>query len=125
MTFQFGSQNQQLRFGDLGLKIIVTVSWFGSQNQASYGLLIAPQNQRDDDSVRDTRRDLAAWFAWKQVALEFFSLTSRLMEARLQVVHVTSSRRSRGVEVENGRVDTTGCVGPFYLKIAVFLCIRP
>jgi hypothetical protein len=26
--FWFGPQNQQLRFGDLGLKITVTVSWF-------------------------------------------------------------------------------------------------
>jgi hypothetical protein len=33
-----------IRFGDLCLKIIATVSWFGPQNQADYGLLIAPQN---------------------------------------------------------------------------------
>jgi hypothetical protein len=29
--FLFGPQNRQLRFGDLGLKITVTVSWFGLQ----------------------------------------------------------------------------------------------
>jgi hypothetical protein len=29
---QFGPQNRQLWFGDLGLKIITTVSWFGPQN---------------------------------------------------------------------------------------------
>jgi hypothetical protein len=29
---QFGPQNWQLRFGDLGLKITTTVSWFGPQN---------------------------------------------------------------------------------------------
>jgi hypothetical protein len=28
-VFQFGPQNQQLWFGDLSLKIIATVSWFG------------------------------------------------------------------------------------------------
>jgi hypothetical protein len=28
----FGSQNWQLWFGDLGLKITVTVFWFGLQN---------------------------------------------------------------------------------------------
>jgi hypothetical protein len=28
----FGPQNRQLRFGDLGHKITVTVSWFVSQN---------------------------------------------------------------------------------------------
>jgi hypothetical protein len=34
-------QNRQLLFGDLGLKITVTVSWFGSQNQADFGLSVA------------------------------------------------------------------------------------
>jgi hypothetical protein len=39
-------QNRQLWFCDLDLKITATVSWFGSQNQASFGLSVAPQNQR-------------------------------------------------------------------------------
>jgi hypothetical protein len=41
---QFGPQNQQLRFGDLGLKITTMVSWFGPLNHASNGLSVAPQN---------------------------------------------------------------------------------
>jgi hypothetical protein len=41
-VFWFGNQNRQLRFGDLGLKIIATVSWFGPQNQAGYNLSIVP-----------------------------------------------------------------------------------
>jgi hypothetical protein len=28
-VFRFGPQNRQVRFGDLGLKITVTVFWFG------------------------------------------------------------------------------------------------
>jgi hypothetical protein len=59
----------------------------------------------------DTHRDLAACFSWKEVTLGFLSLASRLADARLQVVHVTSSRRSRGVEAEDGRVDATSCIG--------------
>jgi hypothetical protein len=43
------SQNQQLQFGDLDLKITVTVSWFVPQNKADYGLLVASQNQREDE----------------------------------------------------------------------------
>jgi hypothetical protein len=39
---RFGPQNQQLWFGDLGLKITATVSWFGLQNQAGFGLSVAP-----------------------------------------------------------------------------------
>jgi hypothetical protein len=31
-VFWFGPQNQQLWFGDLGLKITAVVSWFGPQN---------------------------------------------------------------------------------------------
>jgi hypothetical protein len=40
----FGPQNQQLRFGDLGIKITATVSWFEPQNQAGFDLSVAPQN---------------------------------------------------------------------------------
>jgi hypothetical protein len=44
--FRFGSQNRQLWFDDLGLKITATVSWFGPQNHAGFGLLFAPQNRQ-------------------------------------------------------------------------------
>jgi hypothetical protein len=43
-VFRFGHQNWQLRFSDLILKITATISWFVPQNQASYGLSVAPQN---------------------------------------------------------------------------------
>jgi hypothetical protein len=41
-VFRFGPQNQQLQFGDLGLKITVMVSWFAPQNQADFGLPVVP-----------------------------------------------------------------------------------
>jgi hypothetical protein len=47
-VFQFGTQNRQLWFVDLGLKITTAVSWFGPQNQAGFGLSVAPQNRRRD-----------------------------------------------------------------------------
>jgi hypothetical protein len=43
---RFGSQNRQIQFGDLGLKITAMVSWFGPQNQVGFGLSVAPQNRR-------------------------------------------------------------------------------
>jgi hypothetical protein len=46
MVFRFGPQNRQLWFGDLGLKITTTVSWFGPQNQVGLDLLVVPQNRR-------------------------------------------------------------------------------
>jgi hypothetical protein len=55
-VFWFMPQNQQLRFGDLGLKITTTVSWFVPQNQAGLGLSVAPQNRRRDDGVGHVSR---------------------------------------------------------------------
>jgi hypothetical protein len=95
------------------------VSWFGLQHQAGFGLSGAPQTDRERLAC-DTRRDLAICFTWKQVGLEFPSLASRLVEARLQVVNVASSRRSSGVKAEDGWVDATGYIGPFYSKIIIF-----
>jgi hypothetical protein len=43
---RFGPQNRQLWFGDLGLKITATISWFVPQNQVGFGLSVVPQNQR-------------------------------------------------------------------------------
>jgi hypothetical protein len=44
-------QNRQLGFGDLCLKITSMISCFGLQNQAGYGLSVASENRREDDSV--------------------------------------------------------------------------
>jgi hypothetical protein len=49
--YWFGPQNRQLRFDDLGLKITTMVSWYVPQNQAGFGLLVAPQNRRREDGV--------------------------------------------------------------------------
>jgi hypothetical protein len=35
-------------FGDLGLKITTTVSWFGPHNQVGFGLSVASQNRWRD-----------------------------------------------------------------------------
>jgi hypothetical protein len=53
---QFGPQNRQLRFGDLDIKIIATIFWFEPQKQAVFGLSVAPQNPRREDSVRHALR---------------------------------------------------------------------
>jgi hypothetical protein len=39
------------------------------------------------------------------------------------MVHVASSRRSRGDEVEDERVDVTGCIGLFYPNFAIFIVL--
>jgi hypothetical protein len=39
---RFGHQNWQFWIANLGLKITAAVSWFVSQNQADFGLSVAP-----------------------------------------------------------------------------------
>jgi hypothetical protein len=56
MVSRFGPQNRQLWFGDLGLKITMTVSWFGPQNQAGFGLSVVPQNRCREVSAEHASR---------------------------------------------------------------------
>jgi hypothetical protein len=88
-------------------------------------LLVAPQNQWNDESAWDMRRDLAACFTWKQVLLGFFSLASRLAEAQRRVVHVAPLRRLHRSQVEDIRVNAMGCVGPCYLCFVIFILLCP
>jgi hypothetical protein len=53
---RIGPQNRQLRFGDLGLKIITTVPCFGPQNQEGFSLSVAPQNRRMEDGAGHATR---------------------------------------------------------------------
>jgi hypothetical protein len=52
-----------------------------------------------------------------------FQFSLKLAETQRWVVHVASTRRSREEQVEDGRVDTTDFVRPFYLKIDVFFIL--
>jgi hypothetical protein len=76
-------------------------------------------------TTRGTRRDLMACFTWNYVALGFPSLTLRLVEVRLWIVHVASSRMLHREKVENRWVDAMGCVGLFYPKITIFIVVAP
>jgi hypothetical protein len=74
----------------------------------------------------DTRRDLTACFTMKYVALWFPSLALKLVETRRRVVLVAPSQMLRQDQVEDGRVDIIGCVGPCYPYFTIFyiLCTR-
>jgi hypothetical protein len=118
----FGPQNQGRQFGDLSLKLTVMVSWFGSQNQVEGGLLVCVSKPMSGwGPCEDGRRDPAACFIAKEVGLEFPNFASKLAKERQRVVHVASSRRSRGSEVKDGWFDGVGCgaveVGPNYPSI--------
>jgi hypothetical protein len=51
-----GIKTDSYGFGDLGRKITATVSWFGPQNQAVFGLSVAPQNQQREVDVGHASR---------------------------------------------------------------------
>jgi hypothetical protein len=114
-------QNRQLRFGDLVIKITATGFWFGPQNQAVFGLSVASQNRQRELGVGHVSRSNSLLHAEASRVKVFQS--GLLVEARLRVVHVVLSRRSRGVEAEDRWVDAMGCIRPFYPRITVFIVL--
>jgi hypothetical protein len=54
-----GLKTASYGFGDLGLKITVTVSCFGSQNQAVFGLSVVPQNRRREVGAGHALRSIS------------------------------------------------------------------
>jgi hypothetical protein len=109
-----------LGFSVWASKPTATVWWFGPQKQAGYDLSVVPQNRWKMKTVWDTRRDLAACFAWKQIRLGFPSLASRLVEAQRGW-----SQRSRRDEAEDGRVNATSRIGLLYPNFVVFTVLGP
>jgi hypothetical protein len=43
----------------------------------------------------------------------------------VRMMHVASMWRLHRVETEDGRVNATGCVGPFYPNFDVFIVLDP
>jgi hypothetical protein len=82
-----GLKTGSYRFGDLGLKITATVSWFGPQNQAGFGLSVAAQNR------------------WREVGVEHMSRSSGLlgMEASLAMVSQSGLKTGGGATVGGAR----------------------
>jgi hypothetical protein len=118
-------QNRQLGFPCSGLKISSSslVIWASKSPRRFLGLGLKTKRAlvyrlrpktNGGRTTWDMRRDLVACFACKHVTLGFSNPASRLAEARWRVVHVALSRRLHQNQVEDGRVDVTGCVGPCY-----------
>jgi hypothetical protein len=114
---RFWLQNWQLRFSDLGIKITATISWFWPQNQVGFDLSVASQNRQR----RSGHASRSSGLLCVKVSLARVSqFASKLVEARRRVVHVALLWRSCEDQVENGWVDTTDCIGPYYAYFAVF-----
>jgi hypothetical protein len=125
-----GFPSSDLKTGSYGLVIWASQSprWFLGLGLKTKRAMVYRLRHKTDGRMKTaqgTYRDLAACFAWKQVGLWFPSLASRLAEARRWVVHVAPSRRSGENQVEDGRVDATGCIGPFYRNFVVLYVLGP
>jgi hypothetical protein len=103
---RFGPQNRSFGF----------MIWASKSPQQFHGLCLKTKwatvcqlHHKTDGgrSMWDTRRDLAACFAWKQVWLGFLSLAWRLSETRLRVVHVAPSWRLRRRKTDGSMRRTT------------------
>jgi hypothetical protein len=117
-------------------KPAATVWWFGSKNHRLLILCLKTKRitvcrlrHKTDGRMKTTwgtYQDLVACFVWKQGELGFINLVSRLMKVRWWVVYVTPSRRLRWVQIKNGWIDTTGCIGSSYPSFTVFfvLCFK-
>jgi hypothetical protein len=119
---RFEPQNRQLRFGDLGSKIIATVSWFGPQNQDGNGLSVVPQNRRDKDGPGHTLR--SSYLLHREVSrVRIFQSTSKLTEERQRVVLMATPWRSHEDEVKDRCVDAMDYIRLLYPNSTVFIVL--
>jgi hypothetical protein len=88
-----------------------------------YGLSVVIQNRWEDkDDVGHTSRSSGL--------LRLKVSRARVSQSSLKtgggtawMLHVTSSRRSRGDEAEDVRVDATGCIRLFYPNFVIFVVL--
>jgi hypothetical protein len=93
------------------------------QNHIGYGLLVAPQNRRDDeDGVGHASRSSGL--------LHLEASQARVSQSNLKtskgtawLVYMASWRRSCGDTAKDGRVDVMGYIRLFYPTFAVFIIL--
>jgi hypothetical protein len=102
---QFGPQNRQLRFGLVIWAPKLPRQFLGFDLKIKRATVCQLRHKTNGRrTARDTCRDLATCFTWKQVGLGFSNFASKLVEERWWVVHVASSRRSRGSKAKRWSV---------------------
>jgi hypothetical protein len=85
----------------LDIKIIMTVSLFGSQNQAGCGLSVAPQNRREnEDGAGHTSRS-SGLLRLEASQTKVFQFDLKTGGGVTRILHVVLLRRLRQVEAED------------------------
>jgi hypothetical protein len=99
------------------------VSWFGPQNQVSYGLLVVPQNRWEDEDDAGHVSRTNGLLCLEVSRARVFPSSLKTGRDMARMVLVASSRRSRGDEAEDRPVDATCCIGLFYPNFAIFIVL--
>jgi hypothetical protein len=100
------------------------VSWFGPQNKVGFSLLVAPQNQRREVGAGHASRSSGLFHVEASLARVPQSGPKNGGGATAGGARDTS-RRLRQRQVEDGRVDATGCAGPCYPNFVIFNVLGP
>jgi hypothetical protein len=88
-----------------------------------YSLSVAPQNRREDeDGVEHVSRSSSLLYL-KASQARVSQSSLKTGRGATWMVHVTSSRRSRGDKAEDERVDAMGCIRLFYPNFAIFFVL--
>jgi hypothetical protein len=98
------------------------IYWFVHQKQVVDGLSVAPHNGQEVDVERHALRSSGLLHREASRA-KFSQFTSKLVNERRWIVHVTSSQMSRKDKVEDRRIDATGYIGLFYLYFTIFIVL--
>jgi hypothetical protein len=124
-------QTNGFRFPVWASKLVATVWWFEpqnlrdgflvcAQNQAGYDLSVASQNRwEDEDGARYASRS-SGLVRVEVSQVRIFQSDLKTVRSVMWMMHVASSCRLHRVQAEDGRVDMTGCVGPFYPNFTIF-----
>jgi hypothetical protein len=88
-----------------------------------YGLLVAPQNRREDEDGARHASGSSGLLRLEVSSARVFQSSLKTSVCAVWVVHMAPSWRSRGDEAEDRQFDTMGCVRPNYPKVAIFLVL--
>jgi hypothetical protein len=88
-----------------------------------YGLSVVPQNRWEDEDGAGHALRSSGLLHLKASLARVSQSSLKTSEGAAWMVHVESTWRSRGDELEDGRVDATGCIGLFYFNFVVFIVL--
>jgi hypothetical protein len=88
-----------------------------------YSLSVAAQNRWEDEGGAGHTSRSSGLLQLEISQTRVFPSSLKTGGRAVWMVYMTSSRRSRGDEAEDGQVDETGWIGHFYPKFTIFVVL--